>query len=44
MNKEITKAMNRKEKKTTWWKKNGYKVMRIILFPIWLGIKGKENC
>lgn len=43
MNKEIIKAMNKKEKKTTWWKKNGYKVMRIILFPIWFGIIGKEK-
>lgn len=40
MNKEITKAMNRKEKKRAfhkWWKKNGYKVMRVVLFPIWVG-------
>ena len=39
MNKEIIKAMNRKEKKQTfrkWWNKNGYKVMRVILFPIWI--------
>ena len=40
MNKEIVKAMNRKEKKHTirkWWSKNGYKVNRIIFFPIWIG-------
>ena len=39
MNKEIIKAMNRKEKKQTfrkWWNKNGYKVMRVVLFPIWI--------
>ena len=39
MNKEIIKAMNRKEKKQTfrkWWNKNGYKVNRVILFPIWI--------
>ena len=39
MNKEIIKAMNRKEKKQTfrkWWNKNGYKVMRIIFFPFWI--------
>lgn len=47
MNKEIIKAMNKKE--TTidrfgkWWSKNGYKVMRVILFPIWWGIKAKEK-
>lgn len=39
MNKEIIKAMNRKEKKSSfrnWWSKNGYKVLRVILFPLWL--------
>jgi hypothetical protein len=39
MNAEIIKAMNRKEKKHTfrkWWSKNGYKVMRVVLFPIWI--------
>lgn len=39
MNKEIVKAMNRKEKKQTfrkWWDKNGYKVNRVIFFPIWV--------
>lgn len=45
MNAEVIKAMNKKEnpKKEKaihkWWKKNGYKVMRIILFPLWLIIK-----
>ena len=46
MNKEITKAMNRKEKKRTcakWWNKNGYKVMRVVLFPIWIGAVGLEK-
>ena len=41
MNAEIIKAMNKKEKKNTfrkWWNKNGYKVMRVILFPIWIGM------
>lgn len=40
MNNEIIKAMNRKEKKHTfrkWWNKNGYKIMRVIFFPIWIG-------
>jgi hypothetical protein len=39
MNAEVIKAMNRKDKKHTfrkWWKKNGYKVMRVVLFPIWI--------
>ena len=47
MNKEIIKAMNKKETKIDkirkWWDKNGYKVMRVILFPIWWGIKVKEK-
>ena len=47
MNNEIIKAMNKKETKIDkirkWWGKNGYKVMRVILFPIWWGIKAKEK-
>lgn len=42
MNKEIEKAMNRKEPKEKkfrkWWNKNGYKVARVVLFPIWLAV------
>lgn len=39
MNKEILKAIENKQKKhpfRDWWSKNGYKVMRILLFPIWI--------
>lgn len=47
MNKEIIKAMNKKETKIDgfgkWWNKNGYKVMRVIFFPVWWGIKAKEK-
>ena len=47
MNKEVIKAMNKKETKIDkirkWWNKNGYKVMRVILFPIWWCIKAKEK-
>ena len=47
MNKEIIKAMNKKENRTNaikkWWNKNGYKVMRVVLFPIWWGINAKEK-
>lgn len=47
MNKEIEKAMNRKESKTFhfygWWIKNGYKVMRVILFPMWVYMCGKRK-
>ena len=38
MNDEIIKAMNRKNEKhpiKDWWNKSGYKVMRVILFPIY---------
>lgn len=38
MNAEVIKAMNRKNKKhpvKDWWKKNGYKVLRVVLFPVW---------
>ena len=46
MNKEIIKAMNRKEKKhpiRDWWKKNGYKVLRVILFPVWVFALGIDK-
>ena len=40
MNAEVIKAMNKKEKKENkirkWWKTNGYKVWRVILFPFTL--------
>ena len=39
MNKEIIKAMNKDNNKLTlrkWWNKNGYKVLRVLLFPIWI--------
>jgi hypothetical protein len=40
MNAEVIKAMNRKETKISkfrkWWRKNDYKVYRVILFPIWI--------
>lgn len=43
MNKEVIKAMNKKEKVESkfqkWWKKNRCKIMRIVLFPLWLLIK-----
>ena len=47
MNAEVIKEMNKKETKfdkaRKWWNKNGYKVMRVILFPIWgcVWAKGK---
>lgn len=46
MNAEIIKAMNKKEKKSAlhkWWRKNGHKIIRVVFFPIWWGIKAKEK-
>lgn len=47
MNKEVIKAMNKRETKIDnlrkWWGKNGYKVMRVIFFPVWLGIEAKDK-
>lgn len=46
MNAEIIKAMNKKEKKNNlrkWWNKNGYKVLRVIFFPIWIAGMTKEK-
>lgn len=46
MNTEIIKAINKKNKKhpiRKWWNKNGYKVMRVVLFPIWIGMVVKEK-
>ena len=40
MNNEVIKAMqcNKKERKAReWWRKNGYKVWRVVLFPLWAG-------
>ena len=46
MNAEIIKAINEKNKKhpfRKWWNKNGYKVMRVILFPLWIGMVAKDK-
>ena len=47
MNAEVIKAMNKKETKRDkfrkWWSKNGYKVIRVVLFPLWWGIQAKEK-
>jgi len=39
MTNEVIKAMRGKRecKVRKWWNKNGYKVLRAILFPFWLG-------
>ena len=48
MNAEVIKAMNKKEDSKIkrfkkWWNKNGYKAMRVILFPIWWGVCTKNK-
>ena len=47
MNKEVMKAMNKKETKLDdfrrWWRKNGYKVVRVVLFPLWGYVVAKEK-
>ena len=48
MNNEVIKAMNKKEtpkvsKVKSWWKKHGYKVARVVLFPVWLVLWASEK-
>jgi hypothetical protein len=47
MNKEVMKAMNKKETKLDnfrkWWRSNGYKVMRVVLFPVWGYVVAREK-
>ena len=45
MNKEIIKAMQGKKehKARKWWRMNGYKVWRVVLFPLWACVKAKEK-
>lgn len=41
MNKEVVKAMQKKDNKSKiwiWWRKNNYKVLRVILFPVWFAL------
>ena len=48
MNSEVIKAMqgDKKEHKARkWWHKNGYKVMRVILFPVWaIDVLAEKAC
>jgi hypothetical protein len=47
MNAEIIKAMSETKKRERtfkkWWSKNGYKVLRVVLFPIWIASIIKEK-
>jgi hypothetical protein len=46
MNSEVIKAMQGKKehKARKWWRKNGYKIMRVILFPLWVVSVLKNKC
>lgn len=47
MNAEVIKAMNKKETKMDtirkWWRKNGCKIMRVVLFPVWACVWTKDK-
>lgn len=46
MTKETMKAIEEKQKNhpfRKWWRKHGYKVMRVILFPVWIFIMVNEK-
>lgn len=46
MTKETMKAIENKQKNhpfRKWWRKHGYKVMRVILFPVWIFIMVNEK-
>lgn len=47
MNNEVIKAMNKKSRKDTtfkkWWRKNSYKVWRVVLFPLWAFVWSRDK-
>lgn len=47
MNNEVIKAMNKQPHKESnlekWWRKNGYKVWRIVLFPLWAYVWSRDK-
>lgn len=47
MNNEVIKAMNKKPRKESnfkkWWRKNSYKVWRIVLFPVWAFVWSRDK-
>ena len=46
MTDEVIKAMQGKKKEhkvRKWWHKNGYKILRVILFPLWIGSKLRDK-
>lgn len=46
MNADIRKIIEKKNKAhpiRDWWDKNGYKVLRVVLFPLWICICAQEK-
>lgn len=47
MNNEVIKAMNKKSRKDSnlkkWWRKNDYKVWRVVLFPLWAFVWSRDK-
>ena len=47
MNDEVIKAINKKSREDTafkkWWRKNDYKVWRVVLFPLWAYSRGRDK-
>ena len=47
MNNEVIKAMNKKPRKESnlkkWWRKNHYKVWRVVLFPLWAFVWSRDK-
>ena len=47
MNNEVIKAMSKKSPKESnfkkWWRKNSYKVWRIVLFPVWAFVWSRDK-
>ena len=46
MDKKLLKAKAKRDKKRpvrTWWRKNGYKVWRVVLFPTWIYYAARDK-
>jgi len=47
MNNEVIKAINKKSREDTafkkWWRKNGYKIWRVVLFPWWAYLRCRNE-
>lgn len=47
MNNEVIKAMNKQTRKENnfkkWWRKNSYKVLRVVFFPLWIFVWSRDK-